>query len=166
MALASSLLYAITLYTIKFLQCVLVGITHCVRAIQKGIDTAKSPPFSFYIFPYVVSSILLASSTSHALWTVTLYLKPNSSFPQDLGSISSNGHSKPEIDKMNSCPSSVSLKARLYLISYHSRWRQLLMLKISGSALTCFIFLHFSPHPITILVSFCGCNKTPRPRSA
>lgn len=85
---------------------------------QDGIDAAKPPPFSLSFSPYIISYIPLTSSTIHTVWTLNLYLKANSFFLWDPGSISANSHSKPEIDKMNSYPPSGFFKAQLYLISY------------------------------------------------
>lgn len=85
---------------------------------QDGIDAAKPPPFSLSFSPYIISCILLTCSTIHTVWTLSLYLKANSFFFWDPGSISANSHSKPKIGKMNSCLSSDFFKTQLYLISY------------------------------------------------
>lgn len=126
---------------------------------QDGIDAAKLPPFSLSISPYIISCILLTSSTIHTIWTLSLYLKANSFFLWDPGSISANSHSKPKIGKMNSCPSSDFFKTQLYLISYPITVDNNSCLRSkSGVNLDTFVFF-FSVFPVpnksnSIVVSF------------
>lgn len=100
--------YTITPYTTKFIQCVFLGITLCVSGWNW---CCKAPSiFTFILLPkqfHRFSWLLVASefiSNSFFLW--------------DPGSISANSHSKPEIDKTNSCPFSVVFRLWLYLIPY------------------------------------------------
>lgn len=119
-ALAPIILYTITAYTIKFFAWFSGYHALCQSNTGRGCYCKGLSIFILHflsVWLHLVSWLTVPSMPDELwIYTSNLALPSSEIYAQSLLMIIS----KPEIDTMSPCPSSVFFRARLYLISYHS----------------------------------------------